>query len=228
MPLAPQPLPGALTRSLGRMLRSRMVERKTTLAEACQVIGVSEGQLSKMLHGQRRMDVEQLDQLCTFLDLDAADTLRGAKSGASTAVAASSPAAAASTNTNVRELSRRLRFVRGLHGDDEGSYRAASRAAGRIGVALSLNTWNDLVDGAVSGVPEQEVLTAVSIALGADPQYLATGDTDFVQRAEAEADLESAMRRSGTMRIAARNLASLHVSEIRAITALVRRGGSGD
>jgi transcriptional regulator with XRE-family HTH domain len=159
MPLAPQALPGALTRSLGRVLRARMVERVVSLAEAARAVDVSEGQLSRMLHGKRRMDVEQLDLLCRFLEVDAVETLRAAKAG-TLATTDSTAAAAVAANNDLRELARRLRALSGLHGD--GGYRAVSLAAGRIGATLSPSGWHDLLDGAVAQIPGDELLGAIS------------------------------------------------------------------
>ncbi|PPF18340.1 helix-turn-helix transcriptional regulator [Rathayibacter sp. AY1A7] len=226
MPLAPQALPGALTRSLGRVLRARMVDRAVSLAEAARAVDVSEGQLSRMLHAKRRMDVEQLDLLCRFLEIDAVETLRAAKNGTLTA-ADVAPAPGAAANQDVRELGRRMGALARLQ--DDGGYRAVSLAAGRIGVALSQNEWHDLLDGAIAAFPRDELLGAISSALGVPRDYLTTGDQEFVARVEAEEELAHAMRSTGTLRIAARNLSSLSPDEIRAIAKLVRDSGpAGD
>ncbi|PPF31232.1 helix-turn-helix transcriptional regulator [Rathayibacter sp. AY1A3] len=222
MPLAPQALPGALTRSLGRVLRARMVDRAVSLAEAARAVDVSEGQLSRMLHAKRRMDVEQLDLLCRFLEIDAVETLRAAKNGTLTA-ADVAPAPGAAVNQDVRELGRRMGALARLQ--DDGGYRAVSLAAGRIGVALSQNEWHDLLDGAIASFPRDELLGAISSALGVPRDYLTTGDQEFVARVEAEEELAHAMRSTGTLRIAARNLSSLSPDEIRAIAKLVRDSG---
>lgn len=219
MPLAPQALPGALTRSLGRVLRARMVDRAVSLAEAARAVDVSEGQLSRMLHGKRRMDVEQLDLLCRFLEIDTVETLRAAKSG-TLATAEAAPAAGVAANQDVRELARRVRALTRLREDS--GYRAVSLAAGRIGVNLSRNGWADIIDGAITSFPSTEFLGAVSSALGVPRDYFTTGDQEFVAHVQAEEELADAMRVSGTIRIAARNLSSLSPDEIRAIAKLVR------
>jgi transcriptional regulator with XRE-family HTH domain len=224
MPLAPQALPGALTRSLGRVLRARMVDRAVSLAEAARAVDVSEGQLSRMLHGKRRMDVEQLDILCKFLEVDAVETLRAAKTGA-LATADTVPAAGVAANQDLRELARRMRTLAQRH--EDGGFRAVSLAAGRIGVSLTVNEWHDLLDGALASMPKEELLGAVTSALGVPRDYLTSGDQEFVARVEAEEELAHAMRTSGTLRIAARNLSSLSPDEILAIAKLVRDSGPG-
>jgi transcriptional regulator with XRE-family HTH domain len=224
MPLAPQALPGALTRSLGRVLRARMVDRAVSLAEAARAVDVSEGQLSRMLHGKRRMDVEQLDLLCRFLEIDAVETLRAAKTG-TLATTDTTPASGVAANDDLPELARRLRSLSRLQ--DDGGYRSVSLAAGRIGVSLTQSDWHDLLDGAVAAIPRDELLGAISSALGVPRDYLTSGDQEFVARVEAEEELAHAMRTSGTLRIAARNLSSLSPDEILAIAKLVRESGPG-
>ncbi|MDO4039341.1 helix-turn-helix domain-containing protein [Clavibacter michiganensis] len=224
MPLAPQALPGALTRSLGRVLRARMVDRAVSLAEAARAVDVSEGQLSRMLHGKRRMDVEQLDLLCRFLEVDAVETLRAAKTGTLTA-AETAPAAGIEAHDDLGELARRMRTIARLR--DGGGYRAVATAAARAGVELSQNDWHDLLDGAVGALPSHELLGAISSALGVPRDYLTSGDREFADRVEAEEELAHAMRTSGTLRIAARNLSSLSPDEILAIAKLVRDSNPG-
>lgn len=224
MPLAPQALPGALTRSLGRVLRARMVGRAVSLAEAARAVDVSEGQLSRMLHGKRRMDVEQLDVLCRFLEVDAVETLRAAKTGTLTA-AETAPAAGVEAHDDLRELARRIRAISRLR--NEGGYRAVATAAARVGIELSRNEWHDLLDGEVAALPSHELLGAISSALGVPRDYLTSGDQEFAARVEAEEELAHAMRTSGTLRIAARNLSSLSPDEILAIAKLVRDSDPG-
>lgn len=219
MSLAPQPLPGALTRSVGRVLRTRMSDRAVSLAEAARTVDVSEAQLSRILHGKRRMDVEQLDLLCRFLEIDTVETLRAAKNG-TLATTEATPAAGVAANQDVRELARRVRALAQLQEDS--GYRAVSLAASRIGVTLSRNQWLDVVDGALTTFPNTEFLGAISSALGVPRDYFTTGDQDFVAHVQAEEELAHAMRESGNIRIAARNLSSLSPEEIRTIATLIQ------
>ncbi|WP_170063538.1 helix-turn-helix domain-containing protein [Rathayibacter tritici] len=213
-----------LTRSLGRGLRAAMAERRTTLAEAAHAIDVSEGQLSKMLHGKRRIDIEKFDELCQFLELDSVEAFRAAKAGERPRLGPGNAVTESETFLeDVDEFSRRLRFLARRHPDDP--YTAASRASGRIGVALSFSQWEDLLDGAMPSVPAGAVSVAISVALGADGAYLRLMDADAAERFEAQLELEETMRRTGTARIAARNLSGLGVDEIRAIADLLRRAG---
>lgn len=226
MPMLPQPLPGLLTRSLGRVLRSALTERRTTLAEAANAIDVSEGQLSKMLHGKRRIDVEKFDELCDYLDIDSVETFRAAKTGERPQLKARGTISSVSepTTIDVNEFSRRLRFLANLQPED--AYTFASRASGRIGTTLSFAQWEDMLDGALANVPTDDVSAAVGLALGADGEYLRSLDADAAERLEAQLELEAAMRHTSTVRIAARNLSGLGINEIRAITDLVRSTGT--
>lgn len=223
MPLSPQPLPGALTRALGRVLRGQMARRRTTLAEACVVVGVSEGQLSKMMHGKRRIDVEQLEDLCNFLGVDMIQVLREAR-GESSGPEPIDPGTDI-RNSNLRELSRRVRVLVAYFSGD--AFGAASRAVRRIDVDLSLAAWNDLLDGALTSVPDTQFLQLISAALGVDPGYLDSGDGEFVARIEAGLELAAVMRQTGTSRVAARALTKLGADEIRAVTELIRAGQGG-
>ena len=223
MPLSPQPLPGSLTRALGRVLRGQMANRRTTLAEACVVMGVSEGQLSRMMHGKRRIDVEQLADLCNFLGVDMIDVLREARGESS----APPPHSLESEvrNTSLRELSRRVRVLVAYFTGD--AYGAAARAVRRLDVDLSNAEWNDLVEGELARMPDARLLQSISAALGVDPGYLDSGDQEFVARIEAGLELADVMRQTGTSRVAARALTKLGADEIRAIADLIRSGQSG-
>ncbi|MBF4625835.1 helix-turn-helix transcriptional regulator [Clavibacter sp. VKM Ac-2872] len=201
-----------------------MVDRAVSLAEAARAVDVSEGQLSRMLHGKRRMDVEQLDVLCRFLEVDAVETLRAAKTGTLTA-AETAPAAGVEAHDDPRELARRIRAISRLR--REGGYGTVATAAARVGIELSQNEWHDLLDGEVGALPSHELLGAISSALGVPRDYLTSGDQEFAARVEAEEELAHAMRTSGTLRIAARNLSSLSPDEILAIAKLVRDSDPG-
>ena len=188
------------------------------------MIGVSEGQLSKMLHGKRRIDVEQLEELCAFLDVDMISLLSEAR-GEPSPPPPGSAGGLAPRNVNLREMSRRVRVLVAYFVGDP--YVAVLRAARRLDVELSRSEWSDLTDGALADIPDADLLSSISTALGVDPGYLNSADQEFVARVEAGLELAKVMRQTGTSRVAARALSRLGADEIRAIADIIRSTDGG-
>lgn len=226
MPLAPQPLPGPFSRALGGILRKAIHQENATLAVVSRGVGVSEGQLSKLLNGKRRMDVDLLDDLCEFLQLDLEETIRAARGKSGGAPVPPKPRG--DVNTSTRELARRVRVLVAYYPDD--AFAAAHNAARRVDIELSRSVWDDVLENMIQNIPGDELLKAWSIAFGVAPDYLTSGDREYVARIEAGLELDHAMRETRTSKIAARALSKLGADEVSALAKMIREGqrGRGD
>lgn len=199
------------------MLRARMIATGVTLSDLAPAVGVSQAQLSRMLHGRRRIDLEQLQMLCSYLQVDLVDVVREARGEAVTI----SSSDASASNLDVKELARRTVCLANSYDGDP--FSAAQTAAARVGVSLTRPQWLDVLSGDLVSVPDRALLSAVSVALGGGTDYLITADEERVAQVEAGFELRDAIRETGTSVLAARALSSLGADQLKAVAALVRR-----
>lgn len=92
MPSGSKPRPSDLTQEVAAILRGRMSRLGLAQGEVAARMGVSQSQLSKMLRGERHIDLDQFDQLCWLTECGMVDVLREADEG-----------------TNARPMARPLR-----------------------------------------------------------------------------------------------------------------------
>jgi len=75
MPGGTKSAPGPLTQAITAILRARMGRDNITKTALAAAIGVSRPQVQKILAGQKQIDVEQLDEMCWVLGLNAREVI---------------------------------------------------------------------------------------------------------------------------------------------------------
>lgn len=66
---------GAFIHALAGILRGQVGTLQLKQEEIAQAIGISRGQMSKILRGEKQIDLEQLDELCWVIGLSFRDTV---------------------------------------------------------------------------------------------------------------------------------------------------------
>ncbi|HWU28956.1 MAG TPA: helix-turn-helix transcriptional regulator [Microbacterium sp.] len=75
MPTGAQPLPSRLSQEVGRILGEAVAERSATQADIAIAAGMSPAQLSRALSGKKVFTIDQLDSVCSVLDVDLIDVI---------------------------------------------------------------------------------------------------------------------------------------------------------
>lgn len=75
MPRGAKKPPGPLVEEVAGILRGQVGRAKLSHQLIADAIGVSRGQVSKILDGQKQIDLEQLDELCWALGLNFRDVI---------------------------------------------------------------------------------------------------------------------------------------------------------
>lgn len=71
-------LTGPLTRSIAAILAAEVSEQGLSQRELGLMVGISQGQISKYLRGERALLVDELDLFCHELGLDVGDVVHDA------------------------------------------------------------------------------------------------------------------------------------------------------
>lgn len=79
MPAGSKPKPGPFTCEIAAILRAHMARKFVSQTTLAQMINLSSSQLSKMLRGDRNIDLDQLDALCWHLQLCLANVIAEAE-----------------------------------------------------------------------------------------------------------------------------------------------------
>lgn len=79
MPTGRRGAPSAVAQEIAAVLSRAMQDTRRTQGEIADKVGVSQSQLSKILRGDRQMDLDQLYLLCGALNLKARDVIREAE-----------------------------------------------------------------------------------------------------------------------------------------------------
>lgn len=79
MPGGTKPPVGPLAHEVARIIRGHLARIGWTHGELGARVDISASQISRMLRGHRHMDVDQLDRICTALNLRVVDVLSEAE-----------------------------------------------------------------------------------------------------------------------------------------------------
>lgn len=75
---AGKPAPGPLTQAIAAILRAQQGRLNVSDVEIAKHVTFSRSQLNGLLNGTKHFDMEQLDQVCYALGLDAIDVIADA------------------------------------------------------------------------------------------------------------------------------------------------------
>jgi DNA-binding Xre family transcriptional regulator len=79
VPTGSKPPPGPLTIEVASILRGVAARKSITNADLSKTVGVSTSQLSKVMRGEKQIDMDLLDALCMALGTEITDLLREAE-----------------------------------------------------------------------------------------------------------------------------------------------------
>jgi transcriptional regulator with XRE-family HTH domain len=196
MPSGSAPTPGPLTREVGAILRARVARLNLTLSDLTEASGVSVPQLSRMLRGLARIDLEQFAAICERLGLRTEDVWAEAKGEAPEVT----PLGVSSA-----ELIRRIHFLidRVTAGDRLEAYHRIEKCASTTGQDFSRSDLGAFL-GRKGRRPSVATLNLISSAMEVDDAYFRVNDHDAVRQIEVELRFKLVARDSGLVSMAAR------------------------
>lgn len=110
MPGGTKPPVGPLGHEVGRIIRARLAYKEWTHGQLAEKVDMSASQMSRMLKGDRHMDVDLLAQICDVLGLDiVSDVWRVAQSAVEREQRAADDAAAAAAEIARADASEQAR-----------------------------------------------------------------------------------------------------------------------
>ncbi|WP_426624418.1 helix-turn-helix domain-containing protein [Leifsonia sp. McL0607] len=216
------------------MFRALILRKRINQVDLARELGVSEGQLSKMLRGNRHINVEQLRELAVGMNVSMSEVFTQVESdlGVQAQEAASEsrrfhsaaqredPGRATSFDLEPAELARRLDYsIASLIEGDEAAQNMTVATAMRTVSARHLAA---IREGTIR--PNNEIVQAIAELIGVDPAYFAAREPADIELIEAELEVVKEMRIAGVSQVAARGFTAHSPEALRSISALIRKG----